>query len=266
MGISICLSWIFAIVGISRCTFLLVGATGQDRMSFSGLGLFNRAYYMNDDILGCISYSPSARNKFDGPLEVGRAFAVFNVILMTISFLSYFILHGFMQPSGMKNTIWLAAAQVTIPCAFISQLIVFSAFRTEGCTGMDHVDCVPGVTGIVAILNTFLQFSLSVLIFSISTPSRPLFHIRTPLPHLSLPPVQYSFTSHAFHNQDSGSKQNYNRGEQQTFDNDVRVRHFEPEVNESIEVTAINEKDGKRITTKEIRHADGSTTITTTVE
>ena len=94
IAVMICVSWIFTLIATTRCTFILVGATGQERSELSGLGLFNRAYYMNDDVLGCIAYPRAAKSEFDSAFESGRAFGMMTLLLMTVAFGSFLVLHG----------------------------------------------------------------------------------------------------------------------------------------------------------------------------
>jgi len=183
------LCWIFTLVGVTRCTFLLVGAKGQDKADYSGLGLFNRAYYYHDDILGCISYPPAASGDFDQPFEVGRAFGTITLLLMTTAFVSFFGLHGFTEVSHHKKKAWLALTQCTVPCAFVSQLITFSVVKTESCTHHDSVECVLGVAGVFAMLNVLLLFPLAIFIFAVPCPSKPMFRLSCSVPPSVIPPV-----------------------------------------------------------------------------
>jgi hypothetical protein len=194
IGAGLYISWIFILVETTPCSFLLVGSTGQDRNDFSGIGLYNRAYYMNDQLLGCIAYPSTAKGEFDGAFEVGRAFGIMTLLLITASFVSFSVLHAFLEPSRNKEVAWWSLTQLTLPCALLSQLITFAAFETQACTRSDSVECVAGVAGIFGILNAILLVPLSVVIFALSCPTKPFFRMRTlslgrasPRPGLALP-------------------------------------------------------------------------------
>lgn len=167
----VALAWTISVVGASRCTMLLVGPTGGSRADFSGLGLFSRAAYHDSNLIGCVAYPEDATNDFDAPFQASRIFGAITGFLLTAVFFLCTLLLFFKQA---KEEIWIIM-RTLLPCATVSQLLVFVAFKTRTCSASDLVQCRPGPTGIIVIFNVFLLVILSVGFCMIPPPPGPIF-------------------------------------------------------------------------------------------
>ena len=277
VAIGLCMSWVFTIVGVTGCTFMLVGVDGQDRDDLGGLGLFHRAFYKNDDLLGCIAYPPAGNTQFDGPFQVGRAFGIVTLVLLTTSLASFVVLHGFIKSSPRKNIIWWITTQLTLPVALVSQLVTFASFETQSCTHSERMDCVPGRAGVFAVLSAILLLPLTVMIFFVPCPKAPLFRVRPTPPKLR---SQKFVKSQAEAYKHLESQQKHKSDMEETMSPPISspeptggsTEEGSDTDSSSIQQqpisckTVVEEGDGKRTIRKEVLHADGSTTITTTVE
>ena len=130
IAVGLCLSWVLTMIVVTGCTFLLVGTTtGQDDVNdFSGLGLFQRAYYKNNHIIGCIAYPAAGKNEFDIPFLIGRSFGIITLILVTTSLVSFMVLLGFIKYSSFKKRIWQIATKMCLASALGTQILTFAAF------------------------------------------------------------------------------------------------------------------------------------------
>ena len=287
VAVGLCMSWAFTTVGVTDCTFMLVGIDGQDRDDMSGLGLFNRAFYKNGDILGCIAYSPTGNTTFDGPFHIGRAFGVMALIFITTSLISFIIVHGFLKGSPAKEIIWWIATQLTLPVAFVAQTITFASFETQSCTHSESMDCVPGKAGVFAILSAILLFTWSILIFSLSCPKDPFFRFRPTLPKVRSPRYVKS-QAEAYKKIQSQKKQKACAQDKKSDVQETPTPEPTGEATEDYSEDDSNcnmslasssflrhpvscnavaeEREGRKITAKEVVHVDGSTTKTTIVE
>ena len=166
--------WIISVFGVHHCTYMLVGPAGGDKSDFSGLGLFSRAAYYKEDLIGCLAYPEKTVDRFDQSFQTGRTFGVISALLVSLIFVLT-VLQLFVRLA--KDEIWLVI-RILLPCATVSQLLVFFVYRTETCTmSTDLVECRPGSAGIVVIVNIFLMVCMSVAALLIPPPPRPLFRI-----------------------------------------------------------------------------------------
>ncbi|GAX10755.1 hypothetical protein FisN_14Lh275 [Fistulifera solaris] len=165
------IAWIVSIVGTSRCTLLLVGPKDGTRADYAGLGLFSRAAYDDSNLIGCLAYPKYATNDFDAAFQASRVFGAIAAFLLSAIFLLCSTLLFFQRA---KDEIWIIM-RILMPCATISQLLVFVAFKTKTCSASDLVECRPGPSAIVVILNVFLLVVLSVGFFIFPPPPGPIF-------------------------------------------------------------------------------------------
>ena len=289
--------WAISIVGVKRCTLLLVGPEDGDRSDFSGLGLFSRAAYHNGEIIGCLAYPDEAKENFDSSFQVSRVFGAITAFLLTIVFFLS-ALQLFTQYA--KDEIWLVL-RALLPCSTIAQLLVFIGYKTETCTITDFVECKPGPTGIMVIFNIFLLGILSIGAILVSPPPSPIFrlhqngdaqqearpqlhHRQNPAQHL--PPQQQA--QQIVRNQEDRKLERVRQNG--TIENPRKSIPMEPilEASQSVEDISVVEETKKVVriseeptesitirvefsanekrTIKTSTHADGSQTITTTVE
>ncbi len=164
-------AWIVSIVGTSRCTLLLVGPNGGSRADYAGLGLFSRAAYDDSNLIGCLAYPKYATNDFDAAFQASRVFGAIAAFLLSAIFFLCSLLLFFKRA---KDEIWIIT-RILMPCATISQLLVFVAFKTKTCSASDLIECRPGPSAIVVILNVFLLVVLSVGFFIFPPPPGPIF-------------------------------------------------------------------------------------------
>jgi len=276
MTVTIVMSWVCSIIGVTGCTFFLVGATGQDWQELSGLGLFHRAYYKNNNILGCIAYSPSNKGDFDGPLQVGRAFGVLTLIFITICLVSSIALQGFFDTSRNKEKAWWLLVQLTLPVACLCQVITFATFQTESCTHTDSVACVPGTAGIFAILNVLLVFPLALFVFSLPCPGKPCFRVRELPPKSNIPSViksqvkmykQFQLNQKQKKFAEVDADENVLPEPSQNSESHTLDLEECSETTDVVKCATLVERDDDKCTIRrEVERGDGSKTITVTVK
>ena len=163
-----------SVVGVNRCTFLLVGprqGSLTTSSTFTGKGLFSQAIHdINGDFLGCVAYSSQTISEFDAAFRTGRAFGAITALFMTTA-----LVLGTVQlfcHSALRKRIWFSF-RLFLPVVTVSQLIAFTAFGSNICQGI--AECRPGGTGVVVILNIFLLATLSLLVCLVPPPLNPVF-------------------------------------------------------------------------------------------
>ena len=285
----VAIAWIASVIGVQNCTFMLVGPSEGEKSDYSALGLFSRATYYKGELIGCLAYPDEAISRFDQSFQSSRIFGTITAFLMTSVFTMSFTLL-FVQIA--KDEIWLVM-RVLLPCATISQILVFFGYRTKTCTMTDLIECRPGGAGIMVIINIFLMVTLSIVLILVPPPPSPVFRIfgkNEVYPRQSEPPNKtksavngisstqtHSPTSPQFTNSrrprrlmtpipESHSKE-LSGGSESSFHSStgpkkaVRIAEETETISVKVEFSG-NEKK----TTKTVTHADGSRTITTTIE
>lgn len=286
MGIfaSIVTAWAISLVGVRHCTFMLIGPIGGNKSDYSGIGLYTRASYDGDDITGCLSYPDNARDAFDFYFELARACGA-----IAASFMSAAVLLHLVHLFGRRATeVTWYITRVLLPSAVIAELLVFLVFRSELCnSNPDFVECIPGGSGIVVMINLFLLTALSVVMCIVPPPAIPIFApyldqkanapeaasttsslvvgggdvTEVPRKPVSLYPLREEAESEDDTESDS---QEYFEPRQRIVKIDPVPRHFE-DTTETMTIT-IDITDTEKKTIKTIVHPDGSKTITTTIE
>jgi hypothetical protein len=172
--IMIFLSWVISLVGVKRCTFLLVGPIGGGPADYSGIGLYTRASYNMDDMIGCLAYPDSVNDDFDTTFKAARAFGAITALLMT-TVLLLCLVQLFTHVGSEKA--WYAT-RALLPSALISQMLVFLAYRTDMCTSSpEFIECIPGGAGIIVIINIILMAGLTIFAWLTPPPSSPIFTV-----------------------------------------------------------------------------------------
>lgn len=169
-------SWAISIAGIRRCTMFLVGPTEGLRSDYSGLGLFNRAAYYKGTIIGCLAYPEQIQQHFDPVFQISRVFGAITSFLMTAILVLAIVL---LFANVAKDEIWLFI-RVLLPCATVTQTLVFIGYKTETCSLTPLVECKIGPTGFVVIVNIFLLSMLSITALTYPPPRGPLLRLHRP--------------------------------------------------------------------------------------
>jgi hypothetical protein len=276
-------AWSISLVGIQRCTFILVGLRETGKSNYSGLGLFSRAVYYNGEILGCVAYPDEVRGDFDSVFQASRAFGVFTVLLLTTVTI-LFCLQLFTNKA--KSPVWLAV-RVLLTCAVITQLLVFLVFKSDTCSINNMVECVPGGAGIMVVLNLFLILTLAVYTNKMEPPRNPVFLSWRNNNHEALLPVgqKLPIRSEELRQLPDGGTETEESGHIGDCANEARFPDVSekqynsdnagPSKNENKE-DALDDVDMVKVQVKytatektivkEVTHTDGSKTITTTIE
>ncbi|GKY90953.1 hypothetical protein MPSEU_000068100 [Mayamaea pseudoterrestris] len=279
-------SWLLSIIGVQRCTFMLVGPSNGSQDNFSGVGLFSRGVYYRGKLIGCVDYPHATRMDFDAPFQAGRIFGGVTAFLMTfICLLKLWQVFA----HRARREIWLMI-RLLLPCATFSQLLTFFVYKTETCSMNDLVDCVPGKLGVWVILNVLLMVSLCVIVISVPPPDGPLISIVDASKFL---PVNSSTVSdHApskvFRSKDhlpepKGMNISQQAGREAQLQDEAaisnsyrggashvpseRIVNIQPLDADVEKITVTVEYSGnEKKTIKVLTHPDGSQTITTTLE
>ena len=284
-----------SVVGVNRCTFLLVGSRhpqGQSLASgssFAGKGLFSQAIDddTNGEFLGCVAYSEETVGELDAAFKTGRAFGAITSLLTT-TVLVLGIAQLFCHVT-LRHRIWFFL-RALLPVITLAQMITFTAFASNVCQGI--AECRPGGTGIAVILNVFLLTILSIVVCVVPPPLNPVFklqrmqdvHVEGARGHTSqsypLPP-EISTDGRMHHHAgpifeaDSTDDDITDSDELYYSWNAVHTKKTIPEkpriaAGEDDEVESINFRieytDTEKKTIKTINHKDGSKTITTKLE
>jgi hypothetical protein len=163
------ISWIFALVTVTRCTFIKIVSDDESSSDIKSLGLFSVPIYTADkDIRGCVSYE--SNDGRTGGFKAGRAFSIFLVVTISIAFV---IVNGMMLfiQTHMTRRLMYLLVRVCVPVAFIANTLTFVTFSMEECSEKG-TKCSPGGAAIVAILNVLVLFILAVLVIVTPAPSQ----------------------------------------------------------------------------------------------
>jgi hypothetical protein len=171
------IAWTVSVVGIQRCTLVLVGYNEENDTGASGLGLFSLAIQEYNDnanrFLGCVAYPDHAVDSLDGPFRTARAFGVLTAITTTSMLLLGLV--PLVLCGGILK-IWMAL-RVVVSLSIVTQPLAFVVFRSDVCSLEGQVDCRLGGTGKVVVCNILLFVSLAVFLFVVPPPSGPVFAI-----------------------------------------------------------------------------------------
>jgi hypothetical protein len=172
----IAISWMVSILGVQRCTFVLVGYQDEFQTNYSGIGLFSLAIQERDDngnsvFLGCVAYPDHAIDTLDSPFRAARAFGAITT-LITSGILVLAFLQLIVRQHIQK--VWFAL-RVAVPISIITLLFSFTVFGSDVCSLEEQVECRLGGTGKMVICNIILLLVLSALVYCTPPPSVPLF-------------------------------------------------------------------------------------------
>lgn len=171
------IGWIVSILGIQRCTLVLVGYTEDGNSGSSGLGLFSLAIQEHNDnanrFLGCVAYPEHAIDSLDGPFRTARAFGVVTTMITTS--ILVLGLAPLVVRCGIAK-IWMAL-RIIVPLSIVTQPLAFVVFRSDVCTLEGQVDCRLGDTGKLVVCNILLYLLLVVFLFVVPPPSAPVFEM-----------------------------------------------------------------------------------------
>lgn len=288
--ILIAVAWAISIMGVQRCTFAVVKPKSYSQSSVSSeLGLYSHAVDNNGEFLGCVAYPNHTVREFDGAFRAARAFGAITTLLTT----GVFVL-GILQLAVMRlvKGSWYAF-RAMLPAATITQLVAFVAFGSEKCSLQGLVECHPGGTGVVVILNVFLMVTLSALVILVPPPENPVFkvfklrdHDETSRPtDLTSPGVAMvnSVAERSEMSHNSQTRPNDVETDEDSYLDEIAssnaTRHVPSRIQYWLEestgdvacgATSITVKveynEKEKTTTKISTHADGSQTITTITE
>jgi hypothetical protein len=163
------ISWTFALVTVTRCTFIKIGSDDESYSDMKSLGLFSEPIYTADnDLRGCVSYENNAGRT--GSFKAGRAFSIFLVANISIAFVFVNGMMLFIQ-THMTRRLMYFVVRVCVPVAFIANTLTFVTFSMEECDGKGK-KCSPGGAAVVAILNVLVLLFLAVLVIVTPAPSQ----------------------------------------------------------------------------------------------
>jgi len=172
------LAWMFSIVAVTHCTFLLYSTSGgllpgQVTQQKQGWGLWTEAVYDPDsgELRGCLKYNDTQvwsgmqlKAKYLGAIVAAFLSLVFVVVSAMFLFVG--------SPSWQKCL--LLIVRIFLPLAFILSGFMFGFFTNANCNAPD-AKCVPGPAGIVASINCAVIFVLCVLAYLVTIPPHPYF-------------------------------------------------------------------------------------------
>ena len=165
------LSWLLSVLGIRNCTFVMLGSEEASFATYMGVGLFSRAYYIDNEFVGCIEHSDERKEDFDPLFHVSRVFGAVAALLMS-AVLLVGILQLFTNLARVET--WLFV-RMLLPCVLVTQGLTGLVFYSDTCNGNDATHCVPGFIGYTVMGNMVLLFVLSVFCCCLPTPANPVF-------------------------------------------------------------------------------------------
>lgn len=174
-------------MSVSGCTYMKMGESTLKYDTLNAAGIFREPVYdkEHNKVLGCVRYSNAAQ--VDRGFRIVRAMAVLMAICLSVIFLLITPTILFITNNG-KRVIFYSVSRALIIPALVFNCIMFILFGREECRAAG-TQCSPGLSGIVAILNTFIIFILAVLLFVTPVPSHPEI---VPSPEDPTPPRQLS--------------------------------------------------------------------------
>ena len=230
-------------------------------------GLFSTPVYDHDgNVQGCIAYPSSI--ELGRPIKTAQAFGILLIILMLSIFLGLFLVQFFLE-RGAKSIYHII--KVLLPCSFCCQLFTFASFASSFCSeiideedefkGTVPATCVPGGAGTVAIFNLVAIIVMSMVMSMVIPPEHPVFQLYGTGNSV----VRKDRTSSSRGTKrPSSSPSTKQKNNHRSIQKCSMVEPKRPG-KEKIKTTIVTGPDVRK-TIKEITHADGSQTITTTVE
>ena len=190
---------------------------------------------------------------------------------MVSIFLGLFLVQFFLE-HGAKSI--YHSIKVLLPCAFFCQLLTFASFASSFCSeiideedeykGTVPATCVPGGAGTVAIFNLVVMIVMMIVMSMVIPPDHPVFQLYgTGNSVVRLDQNHHRSRRDTRQPSKSSSPKNH-QNKPKPIQKFSMVEPKRPG-RETIKTTIIDGPDGRQ-TIKEMTHADGSQTITTTVE
>jgi hypothetical protein len=165
----LCLSWLAFLLGIMSVT----GCTYMEMGGGTAAGIFREPIYDDDDdstkILGCVRYADS--RQVDRGFKIVRAMSVLMLICMTAIVLLITPTVLFMT-NHAKRISFYSLCRILVSPTLIFHCIMFILFGREECASAE-MQCSPGFSGKIAIINTFVIFILAILLFVTPVPTHP---------------------------------------------------------------------------------------------
>ena len=156
------LAWIFSVVTLASCTFLVVDDDGE--------GLFS---YENSDE-DCEKWTDTNFNAAD---QVGRAFGVITNLLLVLAFVGISLVI-FLLKENLARLVWMATRIVYVG-ALLSVLFTFAAVGSETCTNENN-ECGLGAAGICNTINVFILIGILSTVWCIPIPDEPMINVGRP--------------------------------------------------------------------------------------
>jgi hypothetical protein len=165
------LSCLFALISVAGCTYMKMGESALEYDVLVPSGIFREPVYNEErsEVLGCVRYADS--RQVDRGFKIVRAMAVLMVLCLSIIFFLITPTILFITNAG-KRVIFYSLCRVLAIPALVFNCIMFILFGRKECTS-GAIQCSPGFSGILAIINTFIIFILAVLLFLTPVPSHP---------------------------------------------------------------------------------------------
>ena len=263
--IMITLAWALSIFSIQRCTLIMVSSKAAATSQKFGMGIFTRAVYHDGNMLGCLAYPEEALKTFSGAFKASRVFGTIAALLMSLV-----LVCGVLQlfTTIAKDAIWHAIRGM-VSAALIFQTLVFLAFRSNTCQDSDLIECEIGSTGMATIINCLVLSGLVILSCVVPPPANPLFARWRPN-HSEDEKGDPEDQGHLYIERGGSKLSAVQEMDEIDVDraSDYDANNVSHEEDRGTEFITVRVEFGptEKKTIKEITHADGSKTITTTTE
>jgi hypothetical protein len=170
---------ILSFVGICGCDFMVVKNALVPQDEPISLGFFNVAQYdAKNKQYGCLPYLEDERNQLasGGAFGAGRAFGVMTVMAVLSALFVIGAVMLFVKEYASR--LWRVLQGIYV-FAFFCQLFTFSVFAAEVCEYLaienKQTECNAGASSAFACINILLLIALSFLSFLVPPPPNPMF-------------------------------------------------------------------------------------------
>mmetsp|Transcript_6050 Transcript_6050/g.12133 ORF Transcript_6050/g.12133 Transcript_6050/m.12133 type:complete len:334 (-) Transcript_6050:23-1024(-) len=158
---------------VTHCSFMRRGDPSKDYRELDQMGLFRVPYYdpFNHEMLGCVRYD--SHSEWGKSFKLARANAIFLLISLSVVTIMYTLSMLFLWQERRKFILhWIC--RCLILAALLFNTLLFIVFGGDDCNG-DDMKCPPGAGAILAIVNEFALFSMTVLCILVPPPTFPYF-------------------------------------------------------------------------------------------
>jgi len=156
-----------------HCTFVRVYPSYGDYNDGLDVGFFSRGAYDGDNRYSCDAIPPG--DDVGAALKGGRAFGILGWMAHTLALFMVVAIEGCV--TWRKQLIWNICRGLVISSAVCSVLI-FSVFADEDCTEGETIECAPGPSGIIAVINITILMTASVVSYLTDVPNQPFLYVR----------------------------------------------------------------------------------------